>query len=1192
MAGNDLEFALRLTADGTGFVGTMKVSRDEVAKLGQESRSAGGDVDALGDKMTGAVTKGNLLADAIKGTVRAIFDFVAASIEAGDKLNDLSIGTGRSLAELQALEIVAAKNGGTLQGLLHVTDFVAKGMSKGGDETNKFQRALDFFGVSAVDAAGKTKTAEQVASDLAKAYVEGDKSASAMAAAQFALGANFEQNIPQLIALADKQKELNSLRQFGALVDKNLAEASDHYNDTLVDVHSVMKGIGNDLARTLLPLMQSLADWFVRSATEGGILQGVIGALGGAITAFVQIVKAGVTALIALDTIVQMAGKTIGALIAAITNPSKAKTIWGEYKDDIAAINAEGGKALTSLWTSIEKVDEVNKEAGKPSNGKLFFSGRIKKEKDDVEDLTAEILKQVQALEAIGNEMMGVTTTTKNWDAAYAKLTADLLAGKRISTEQIDTYLNNAQALDDWTDALKIHNKETKDAQDLAKAEQKAIEDATKEIVRRYDATRRMVTAAQENNDSLRQEIATLGLSIPEQIHLNEEYERRKIALMDIDPAMKQMLLNLSKEREQLLLQKQATQQNVTAWNDLVSAMTNGVQNFIKDVLEGSWSSAFKKLWQNVLGWALDTFAKIASQQIVLNFTGSVGSTAGGLLSNIGGSAGGIGNIGSMLSTAGNVLGLGAGGLTGTGSLIGAAGAFVDVLSTGAPIMQAATMAFETMALTLGTVVPVVGAIVAAGYLLYKFLGSKGGGPKSGGFATTGDVPGIMGTDSSGRWFTPNDQDAGMRSAVQGINDQYTSILKALGGTGSATFAQGFSRDPKGTAPSNVHTGVWVNGQQVFDNPNGNVGRSDEDLQAELQKQSMQAILAALQASDLPAVVDRFLDSINASTASADEIQAALQQAAHLKDLADQVAQLPEFLANGLLDALGTSDEIDMRIEAFAGAFKAFWDAAGELGDAIARDPVDEALHAIADASATTYEKVFSMRDALELSLDAYDGTTEGTRDLTTAMNAFRDAQVEALVEIDRVSKAVAGMFADAQRQFDLALLSPDEKEQFFAQEALKTIDLLKQTTDPARIQELSSLINDDLSSALGLIDPEKQRAEFDRLRQILTDAQQAAANQLDLAENAVATAGTQTSDLIANLHIAVQEAADKQYEAAQLLIDAADAQRTAAQQNAEAAATQTAAAQVALQAAQTPVEIAPIEVNVNLNGAQQTVNG
>lgn len=1179
--------------EGTKNLDAMAESAQKAGKavdqMGRESHDAfegfGADSTELHNAIMSNMVKPLLAVIGVIGTLATAMSVLGHhSVEVADNMKDMATGTGRSIEELQILQVIAEKNGSSLEKINGTLNFVAKGMSKVGDESNKYGRALEYFGVTLEKNDGTMKTQAELAYDIAKAYEESEKTASTAAAAQVALGSGYEKAIPSLLELNKAEEEKNKLRLYGAVIDKNLAEASDNYNDTLRDLKSISLGIGNDMARMFLPLFQGVAEAFINSYTHGGILAGVINLMKAGFEVLAWTLKALVTVVITLDASLQMVGKTLGAILATITNPSNARTIWQEWKRDIDEIAKDSEKSLDSLWKNIEKVNDAPKEV---INRGGFYGGRIKKEKEDLADYAKELLALNTVLKNNEEATRGVANEHKEFDKAYAKVQADLEAGKKVTWEQINAYYELAEKADASTAALKKLNEETKAMIQYAKDEQKAIDDAKKAITQMYDTVQKMIVVAQQNNQKLIDEINLLGLTKEEQIRMNYEYEKRNILLGDGDPKQKQNLINLAKEKELLLLQKEAIQQSNAAWKDFIDAAVNSTKQFIGDWLEGGLSKAMKNLWGRFKQWAFDAFADIMAKQVVVSlvgaFTTGTAGASGGIpgLGGGGGALGSLGNLGSLGSLASTI-----------SSLPTLVGTFAGYMADGVGIMGAFNSALTAAGLSMTSLIPVVGAIAAAGFMIYNFVKSKGGGPKEGGFATTGLTPGITGVDNSGRWMTPNNKDADMFKAVNAINTNYQLLLAALGGKGSAVFAQGFSTDPKGKAPSNVHTGVWVNGQQVFDQPNGNVGRSNEELQAELERQSMQAVLAALQNSELPGYIKRYLATIDASTADSATIQAALTKAAELKKIGDDVAKLPEFLSEGLLDALGKSDEIDAKIKKFAADFKEFWDTAGELGDAIARDPVKEASKAFADANRTVYEKVYATRDALAATLAAYDGTAAGNRKLTDAMNDFRDAQVAALMQIKEFSKELKGMFADTREQFALALMTPDQKEQYYAQQAIQNLELLKQTTDPAKIRELSQIINQDLVNALGLLDPVAQKAEYDRLKAILDAADAAAQAQLTAAENLVESTG---EDLVSQIHIAVQGAADKMFDAAQQLIDAANAIQGAANTQVDAATDQKDASAIMLDAANTmqAATSTPIDVNVTVrNEAGSTVNG
>jgi hypothetical protein len=730
-----------------------------------------------------------------------------------------------------------------------------------------------------------------------------------------------------------------------------------------------------------------------------------------------------------------------------------------------------------------------------------------------------------------------------------------------------------------------------------------------KEINKAYDDMAKWLAGV---NDERKKELDALDDEIEKQKEANATFGLGKVALADYniaqlevqraiiatgeyaDEELQQLDAKIAKWKtlkgeleiaDTLAKQKKDLEDSKKYWADVFKSIDDQARATFTGLFNGTFEG-WKSMWDSMKNAALNVLYELAVKPLVIQIVASLSGITGldGLANAATGGAGGGGGVfGDLLKS---IPGL----TSGIGDLAFAAADFTQLLGQGVGIVDAFSMAASGAGLTLGSLIPVAGAVIAAGTMIYSWLESKKGGPKEGGFATSGETPGIGGVDSTGRWMTPSGSDSQMLAAVKSMTQQYEQLLALFGGSGSAVFAQGFSTDPKGTAPSNVHTGTWVNGVQVFDNPNGNVGRSPEELKAELETQALRAILAALQASELPTVIHDYLASIDVSTATVEQIKEALAHAAELKVLVDAVSALPKEMADGLLAALGVDPALDAKIAAFAAGFAAFSKAAGELQDQLDRDPQAEAMKQLALAHATTFEKVGLLRTGLEDSLAAYDGSTEGTKALTDATKAYVDAQVAALIQIQNIRDTLATLFGETQRMMDLALMTTDQKQQFFLNEALATIELLKNTTDPAEIDRLSRIINEDLTSVFNLMSPEEQKAQHDYLQGILDTAQDVANVQLDLAHDAVVEAGTQSQTILAEVQSALDEASEKQMEAAQALIDAAQAIKDAAAQNvqaaqtsASAAETSAAAAQVQAAAAETALEAAQTPITVNV---------
>ena len=883
------------------------------------------------------------------------------SISFADDMNDLAIATGKTFLELQTLGVIAEKNGTSMQAMQTLLDKVAVNMSKASSATSKQAEALKYFDVALTDNLGNRKTEAQLAYEVAAAYDKSNHSASATAAAQQLLTSNFREQLPAILALNTAQDESNKLKQYGAVVDKELASASDAYNDTLTDIGNILKGVGNDIARTLLPLLQSMADTFVDSATNGGILEGVLVALKVAFSVIVDVIKGVWSAIILLDAGFQAAGKTIGAFGAATAavfsgNFTEARNIIKLLESDLAKLEQNTKQRLTSLWTDLKKTQDEVKKTGTGADGGNYNPNAAREAAAAAREAAkeyAELQKQLSKLRKEESDLEEQTRKLENaqkgiidTDVALIKVineynsrVEELAATKKVMTAEEeklwDAVAKAATELDkarEITDKTKIATKELNDElaaeEKLWKQKEAAINAINNAEAQYQQSLAGQVQSLEDSNRLLglnaqQQKIViehkkidaelskTLAVIEKEGLGLASQAleEKKQAAIVDAQIA-KDAVANAIKVGDAI---KQQIADATTVWSGLGSV----ADNFFQDLLNNGTKS-FKNLGEALKRWFIDVLYQLTVKKWIVNIVASGTASAAGVANaaGFGGDGGGLGGIFDSVLSAGSSL---ASSFSGIGMAVAD---FTQLVGQGIGVIDAFSMATSAAGLGLSSLVPVVGTIVAAGYMLYNFLESKRGGPKEGGFASSGATPGISGTDSTGRWMTPNQSDANMLTAVNQMTNIYNRLLNILGGTGSAVFAQGYSTDPKGTAPSNVHTGAWVNGSQIFDSPNGNVGRSSEELQAELELQSKRALLAALQASELPENIAEIIDSIAPETATAEAIDRvlalaeAIQQASDLLDVEpwknlfanmnpEQVVELSEAFG-GMNEMMGT----------------------------------------------------------------------------------------------------------------------------------------------------------------------------------------------------------------------------------------------------------------------------------------------
>jgi hypothetical protein len=103
-------------------------------------------------------------------TVGGLAALVGKTIEAGDKFNDLSQRTGVSVESLARFNKAAATSGTDIDSVGKALGKLSKGMFEMGGKGNKTGDALNALGISAKDAAGNLKTADQVTLEIADKF--------------------------------------------------------------------------------------------------------------------------------------------------------------------------------------------------------------------------------------------------------------------------------------------------------------------------------------------------------------------------------------------------------------------------------------------------------------------------------------------------------------------------------------------------------------------------------------------------------------------------------------------------------------------------------------------------------------------------------------------------------------------------------------------------------------------------------------------------------------------------------------------------------------------------------------------------------------------------------------------------------------------------------------------------------------
>lgn len=708
-------------------------------------------------------------------------------------------------------------------------------------------------------------------------------------------------------------------------------------------------------------------------------------------------------------------------------------------------------------------------------------------------DMVASIKASVGAIADIwGSDVTpainSVTTATEKAGVAFST-TAKSAAKLKEEVLKLGAYMKQIEA-------PSVRFKELADASDRWAASMADTSRALERQAREMGLTRQQVLALElAELDAIETE-GVLGVA---QEELTRQINRRREAINN--------LIGKLNELEASDAAANAARKASEDWQ----RTADSIQNSLTDALLRGFESGadFAKNFRDTL---VNMFKTLILRPVIQAIVAPLAGGLGGLFPGSA-SAGGL-NVGSLF---------GGGGGFDLSSLFGAsnftAALAGDAFLPGALGAAGLGTAGAGSALGAGLAAAMPWALPVA-MLAFAFLSSRRrGGPKTGGFAS--DIPGLD------RFFTPSQRDTDLQAIVQAQQDAFQQMLTALGGTGTAGFAFGFDTDPEGTANDRIRAAVSANGQLLYDTGNIELGRDEAQTQAALELEAKRALLAALQASDLPQEIAALLDAVTPAGADAATIDNVL----------------------GVASALGSVYEL------------------------FNSDVIEDGLQAYEDSIAGVDVAVSRAIDSVLQLAAEYDGTSDSALALAGATNEVYQASVQAIAQITQLRASIAEMFGSAATNYRLAGMTNAQQREYLQGQIASDTTALQSSTDVNEIARLAQRINQSQASLWGLLTPEEQFASANSFA--------------DAAEEAGAIVDGLLGDVLTGIEGAVT---DMLTEVRDVLTDITRLQTDAAANLNTASSAQSAAADLQLAAANLQVSAAQTPITINLRGVPSEV--
>lgn len=207
------------------------------------------------------------IATALAGafSIGAATEFVRHALDVQDEISKLSQKVGVSTETLSGWRLAAQQAGVDAEGFTKAQVKLEQSATKAAAGNKEQIAQFKALGISVTDASGKIKPMEQLFGEVADGFAKYKDGVTKTALATDLFGKSGAQLIPLLNAgKAGLDEYVQMAKDFGLAVDKDAAPTAERFNDALEQLSFVGKGVANQLATALGPV---LADIAVKAAT-------------------------------------------------------------------------------------------------------------------------------------------------------------------------------------------------------------------------------------------------------------------------------------------------------------------------------------------------------------------------------------------------------------------------------------------------------------------------------------------------------------------------------------------------------------------------------------------------------------------------------------------------------------------------------------------------------------------------------------------------------------------------------------------------------------------------------------------------------------------------------------------------------------------------------------------------------------
>lgn len=227
-------------------------------------------------------------ASAITGLATSFAFAVKGAIDTADEMGKMAEKAGLAVETFSALAYAAKKTDVPIETMQQGIKKLSVSIADAAAGNDKQIRAFSALGVAVQDSSGKVRSAKDVMLDLATVFEKANDGPTKVAYAIALMGKNGSEMIPALNKGGEALRKLMAdAQEMGKVVTQEVADMADKFNKDLDKLTSGQKQFAMEVAKDMLPGLNSITTAMIAARKESGLLMSLWVGLGGLFGEFV-----------------------------------------------------------------------------------------------------------------------------------------------------------------------------------------------------------------------------------------------------------------------------------------------------------------------------------------------------------------------------------------------------------------------------------------------------------------------------------------------------------------------------------------------------------------------------------------------------------------------------------------------------------------------------------------------------------------------------------------------------------------------------------------------------------------------------------------------------------------------------------------------------------------------------------------